>query len=115
MVDFLIAFESFDKLLSHIGVHPDEIVIVKVIFSVEKLEVEVPVGQSGNNRVLCFEHHSQNGRFVFLSREIFECNDQRFAADRTCECIGCLCEINVFEIFVEAVQVMRVLQFHVGG
>lgn len=115
MVDFLIAFESFDKLLSHIGVHPDEVVIVKVVLSVEKLEVEVPVRQSRNNGVLCLEHHSQIGRFMFFSREIFECNDQRFAADRTCEPIGCLCEIIVFEIFVEAVQVVGVLLFHVRG
>lgn len=59
MVDLLIALQSLDELLRDVCVYPDEVVIVEVVLLVEKFEVEVPVGQTSDNRILCLEHDSE--------------------------------------------------------
>jgi hypothetical protein len=55
MVDLLIALESFNKLFRHIGIHPDEIDVVEMVFLIVKLVIEVFVDQIMYDRVLSFE------------------------------------------------------------
>ena len=43
MVDSLIAFDSLDKLLGDIGVHPEKEDIIEVIFLIVKFIIEVLV------------------------------------------------------------------------
>lgn len=55
MVDLLIALQPFDKLFRDIGIHPDEVDVVEVIFLIVKFIIEVFVNQTMYDRIFSFE------------------------------------------------------------
>lgn len=121
MVDFLIAFESFDELFSNISVYPNEEIVVKVVFFVVKLEVKVSMRQTIDDGVLCLQHNGHIGRRMGFSRELSQSKHKRsrvgfLAMSRTSLLIWKgFTEISVFEILGEVGEIFGVLLFEVHG